>query len=69
MPRWEFHLSVDETDTAARWAWMYRLEGGDTITSKRTFATYRDCIGDALLHGYHSGEFRQFREQPLRASG
>jgi hypothetical protein len=48
---------------------MYRLEGGDTITSKRTFATYRDCIGDALLHGYHSGEFRQFREQALRASG
>lgn len=54
MSRWEFHLSRDETGTAARWAWMYRVAAGETTTSATTFATYRDCLADALLHGYNA---------------
>lgn len=68
MPRWEFHLSMDDSGTSARWAWMYRLAGGDAVTSKITFATYRDCIADALLHGYRAGDVGHYREPALGAS-
>lgn len=68
MPRWEFHLSADETGSAARWVWMYRPDGDDAITSRTTFATYRDCINDALLHGYRP-DARQYGEHTLHASG
>ncbi len=55
MPRWEFHLSMDDVSSATRWVWMYRRENGDSITSKRPFSTYGECIHDALLHGYSAG--------------
>ena len=69
MPRWEFHLSMDEADTSARWTWMYRPDGGDTTVSKDTFATYRACIADALLHGYPAGDIPRSRNPAFIATG
>lgn len=52
MARWEFHLSDYDGNGSARWIWLYRGDGIEAVTSQTAFATYRECVADALEHGY-----------------
>ena len=54
MSRWEFHLSTNREGRSPHWFWMYRPEGAAVVIAARRFATYRECLRNALLHGYRA---------------
>ncbi len=69
MARWEFHLSDYDSNGAARWIWLYRGRGIEAVTSKTAFATYCECVADALEHGYDAPVAAQSNAAPrCRAS-
>lgn len=61
--RWEFRLSQDVHRRRSRWAWTCRDAGGRAVCSTATFDTYRECIRDAMRHGY------RIHDVPCRDSG
>ena len=52
--RWEFITKPVRTANAVswEWAWRYSAEEGVKNSSTRTFASFRECVADARLHGF-----------------
>ena len=50
---WEFITKPVRTTNAVSWEWGWRCGGeGPPKTSARTFASFRECVDDARLHGF-----------------
>jgi hypothetical protein len=52
---WEFITKAVSSAHAVSWEWEWRCtheEGGSHRSSSRTFASFRECIADARLHGF-----------------
>ena len=50
---WEFITKPVRSANAVSWEWEWRFGSEDgTRTSTRTFASFRECIADARLHGF-----------------
>ena len=52
---WEFITKSVSSAHAVSWEWEWRCTDpatGATRSSARTFASFRDCLRDARLHGF-----------------
>jgi transcriptional regulator of met regulon len=51
---WEFITKPVRSVNAVSWEWEWRTtaEDGSKKVSARTFASFRECIADARLHGF-----------------
>ena len=52
MEGWEF-FSIKQQSALARWRWLYRApQGAIAGESNGGFASYAECVNNALKHGY-----------------
>lgn len=51
---WEFITKPVRSPNAVAWEWEWRCRGedGPAKCSVRTFASFRECLADARLHGF-----------------
>jgi hypothetical protein len=51
---WEFITKAVRSANAVAWEWEWRwtAEDGAKKTSAHTFASFRECVADARLHGF-----------------
>ena len=51
---WEFTTKPVRSANAVSWEWEWRCigEDGSRSASSRTFASFRDCVADAKVHGF-----------------
>ena len=51
---WEFITKAVRSANAVAWEWAWRRtsEAGAQTTSARTFASFRECVADARMHGF-----------------
>lgn len=51
---WEFITKAVRSQNAVSWEWEWRCADSDgaKCSSQRTFASFRECIADARLHGF-----------------
>lgn len=50
MARWDFYQATRSRKYV--WRWRNTKWNLITITSKRSFDSYDDCVADAIRHGY-----------------
>ena len=67
MSCWEFHLSAHGDGRPSHWVWMYRPDGAAVVIAAQRFATYRECLRNALLHGYSARHLQLARDEFDRA--
>ena len=51
---WEFITKPVRSTNAVSWEWAWRCSARTTrrTSSARTFASFRECVADARLHGF-----------------
>lgn len=51
---WEFITKAVRSSNAVSWEWEWRRTGDDSSkeASSRTFASFRECVADARVHGF-----------------
>ena len=51
---WEFITKPVRSTNAVSWEWAWRCSGedGSKSVSARTFASFRECVADARVHGF-----------------
>jgi hypothetical protein len=51
---WEFVTKAVRSTNAVSWQWAWRCsaEDGQKKNSARAFASFRECVADARLHGF-----------------
>jgi hypothetical protein len=51
---WEFITKAVRGVNAVSWEWEWRNadQDGSSTASARTFASFRECVADARLHGF-----------------
>jgi hypothetical protein len=51
---WEYITKSVRSAHAVSWEWAWRTTGEDGVQklSARTFASFRECVADARLHGF-----------------
>ena len=51
---WEFITKAVRSANAVSWEWEWRHaeHDGTKTASARTFASFRECVADARLHGF-----------------
>lgn len=51
---WEFITRPVRAGNAVSWEWEWRYKAPDASVraAERTFASFRDCVADARVHGF-----------------
>lgn len=66
---WEFITKAVRSANAVAWEWAWQCgDDGTKRSSERTFASFRECVADARMHGFtgdaEPGEAGAFFQRP-----